>query len=163
MPQGRRPGAGSGPARLTNEEARDLFAGVLKLPKQRAPRVPGVKRKNTARELPIHREILAFLRRALPPGTPINHSAAGGDLGFGKTAAIAIAKARSMGTEDGWPDLEVICGGNFYAIEVKAPGNSLSKDQKEVRDLILWNGGFYGVARSVEDAAVLLEMWGIVP
>lgn len=124
--------------------------------------------KRVARELPVHREVLRFLRAELPPGTVVMHAPGGGDLGGGAAAHRAAAKARSMGYSDGTPDLFWVgWDGVLHCVEVKAPGGAvggskgyLSRDEREVKDLLVWAGARYGVVRSVDDARVLLDAWG---
>jgi hypothetical protein len=48
--------------------------------------------------------------------------------------------------------LGIMVGGRFLAIEVKAPGEDLSPQQRKFRETILMFGGLHVVARSVEDA-----------
>ena len=47
-------------------------------------------------------------------------------------------------------------------LELKRPGETLSREQKEFR--VEWEraGGIYGVAWSVEEGKALLKEWGVV-
>jgi hypothetical protein len=51
---------------------------------------------------------------------------------------------------------------HIMGLEVKSPGGTLSREQKEFR--VEWEraGGIYAVFRSVEEGRTLLEEWGVV-
>lgn len=66
---------------------------------------------------------------------------------------------RSGGTV-GWPDITgLLPNGRLFCIEVKGKHGRVSPIQRKVMDLITASGGIVGVARSVEDAARILDPW----
>jgi hypothetical protein len=119
------------------------------LGKQKAPR--------TDVEGPIHVAILAFLRWSLPDAV-IHHSPNEVDMS-GRQAARMVSRARDLGMRPGWPDIEILWRGRFWTIEVKAPDNHPTRDQRECGTEIIAQGGRWGVARSVDDARRLIGQW----
>lgn len=140
----------------------DLFAGTPHRP----------KRKNVSRELPVHRECLAYLRVALP-GAAINHSPNGfhvpmpPDLPprwrafFQHATAREMAKLKTMGAVSGWPDLMVIHQGRAMAFEIKAEKGRASEDQDNALRQLAANGALVAVVRSAADCQAALERWGV--
>lgn len=59
-------------------------------------------------------------------------------------------------TPKGLPDITIIKEGHYIAVEVKAPGKYLSKDQKIFKENVEKHGGTYILARSVEDVEKFL-------
>jgi hypothetical protein len=115
------------------------------------------KAKPVDREGPVHRAILAYLRAALP-GAVIHHSP-NETKWRSKRAMQTVQKAKRMGTLAGFPDLLVIWCGAVWAIEVKAPGNNPTPEQRAVGADIEAMGGRWGVARSVPEAEALVKAW----
>ena len=73
-----------------------------------------------------------------------------------------IAHNEAMGTIKGWPDLTCILPGPVVAFfEVKAPGNSPDKDQKDLHIALRALGCRVAVVRSVEEVEAALADWGI--
>ena len=92
-------------------------------------------------EGPIHKGILELLRLYLP-GALVHHSPNEMDMaGDAEARARAIARAASLGTVKGWPDIEILWRGQFWALEVKAPGNGPSPEQQAVGEAIEARGG----------------------
>lgn len=121
-----------------------------------------MSRKPVDREGPIHRACLQFLRKVLP-GALIHHSpnempVAGASP---KSKAIAQNKAKGLGMQPGWPDLEVFYRGLPMMFEVKAEGGTMSKTQRAMRDAFEAQGVHYAVVRSVDDVKEALDDWGI--
>jgi len=54
-------------------------------------------------------------------------------------------------TPRGLPDIIVVAGGLFYALEVKSEVGKQSKEQKEFEALVKKHGGKYFVVRSIGD------------
>lgn len=116
-------------------------------------------RRHTDREGPIHEQCLHYLRIALP-GAVIHHSANELELAGDSTSkAIAQAKAKRKGMLPGWPDLEILYRGQFWAFEIKAPGGRLSDAQVAVGAAIEANGGRWAVVSSADDVARCLSLW----
>jgi hypothetical protein len=111
------------------------------------------------REGPIHRSILAYLRREYPAAL-IHHSRNEMNLKASpKSKAIAQSKAKAMGMLTGFPDLMMLNNGSFWAFEVKAKGNYASDKQKAVGALIEANGGKWAVVRSIDDVKGCISEW----
>lgn len=123
----------------------------------------GRKAKPRDVEGPIHKAVLNYLILVLPIGTPIHHSPNELNLG-GDPKAKAIAQSRSklLGMRPGWPDLEFILFGCFYALEVKGPDGKQTKEQIQVEADIRAAGGRYAVVRSVDDTKKALQSWGVI-
>lgn len=113
------------------------------------------------REGPIHHAILAFLYRVLPTNAVYHHSPNELDMA-GPSAARQVAKARKLGTKAGWPDIEIIWQGQFYGLEIKAPGGRQSPAQKDIERAIKQSGGHYAVVRSVDEASKILQSWKVI-
>ncbi len=81
----------------------------------------------------------------------------------GKITPAKAGRLKAMGLRAGISDL-VLVGpdGQAYFLEVKTPGGKLSESQKLFSNLCLAKGWKYAVARSVEDAAELVRVWGLV-
>lgn len=58
-------------------------------------------------------------------------------------------------TPKGLPDIVVVAGGLFYALEVKKPKTYQSPEQKEFEALVKKHGGKYFVVRSIEDVQAI--------
>lgn len=58
-------------------------------------------------------------------------------------------------TPKGLPDIVVIVGGLFYALEVKTPVGKQSPDQKEMERWIKSHSGKYFVVRSIDDVQAI--------
>ena len=80
----------------------------------------------------------------------------------GKVFCPGGTRLQRMGMRKGVPDLVILHSGGIMGLEVKSPGGTLSREQKEFR--VEWEraGGIYAVARSVEEGRALLEEWGVV-
>lgn len=117
-----------------------------------------VKAKPVDREGPIHRSIIAHLRKVLP-GAVVHHSP--GEFGVnGKEIARQIAKNKKNGMLVGFPDVLTFWQGRAFVIEVKVEGNGLSKPQKALRAEIEAQGIPYAVCRSTADVDEFLAEIG---
>lgn len=113
------------------------------------------KRKPRDREGPLHRAILAHLRRLFPAAI-IHHSPNAVGLS-GALIRRQIAHNTAMGTVKGFPDLLVILPGpRVLMIEVKAPGNYPDADQRALHDRLRALGCLVAVVRSCEDVDAAL-------
>jgi len=70
---------------------------------------------------------------------------------------------KALGTRAGFPDLAFLWHGKFYAFEVKTQKGRQSPAQKDWQGAITNAGGFYAVVRSVDDAKLQLNAWGVAP
>lgn len=119
---------------------------------------PRLGSKRQDREGPIHREILAHLRRRFPDAI-IHHSA--NSIGLsGALIQRQIAHNEAMGTVKGFPDLLCLLPGQQVMLfEVKAPGNYPDADQKALHHKLRALGCSVAVVRSVEEVDAALEEW----
>lgn len=108
----------------------------------------------------IHMSIVDLLPYILPAGAIFHHSPNEVDA-KGADIARAIAKAKKLGMVGGWPDIEIIWRGGFYALEVKTRKSSQSDDQAACQQMIEGAGGKYAVIRSSQAAEQQLAAWGV--
>lgn len=75
---------------------------------------------------------------------------------FNRTAGGGFTMRRlPKYTPKGIPDIIVVAGGLFYALEVKTPVGRQSPEQKEFEALVKKHGGKYHIVRSLEDVIAL--------
>ena len=103
----------------------------------------------------IQKAIVRFLGHALPLDAFV--FAVPNQRGTRKKFEMGILK--SLGVRAGVPDLIILYRQKFIGLEVKAPGNSLSPEQKVARDAIVRAGGIYELVRSVEEVERFLRKW----
>lgn len=130
------------------------MAKTLRIPRPgngRAPGLPSAQRKKRIdREGPIHREILAHIRKRLPEAIAHHSPNAVGLSGYRIAKQLHLNEA--MGTIKGWPDLTCILPGPVVLFfEVKAPGNYPDKDQKALHEELRSLGARVAVVRSCDD------------
>ena len=113
--------------------------------------------RNVDREGPIQRAILEYLRLRYPHAAI--HASPNANTMKGRNVMLMIAKQKSLGMRPGWPDIEMIHEGRFYAFEVKAEGNRQQDNQKDVERDLRAAGGFYAVVRSVDDVIETMADW----
>jgi len=114
------------------------------------------------REGPIHRSILAYLRKVMPDALifhPANEIASKIPGATPKQRMLSQSRAKALGMLPGIPDLIVLHQGRFIAFEVKAEGNYQQPNQKAVEALVDANGGYYFVVRSIDDVKDVLDGW----
>lgn len=110
--------------------------------------------KRSSPEAALQIEIKKYLTVALPPSILCTASLAGAHLHV-RTAT----KAKAMGVQKGWPDLQFLFpDGVTRYIELKA-GASLSPEQKAFRDYAE-PLGIWALGRSLEDVVKTLRGWG---
>ena len=112
------------------------------------------------READIQRDIVRFLRAALPAGAIVHHSPneTGASTRAGRTRQAILA---GMGVCPGWSDLVVLADGRVLFLEVKTPAGRLSPAQRAFRDLAIEQGFGFVVVRSIDDARAALGDHGI--
>lgn len=119
------------------------------------------RKKPVDREGPVQREIVKFLRKAMP--FAIVHHAKGEINKSGASIMREQAKAKANGALAGFPDLLVLpyasVGVLFF--EVKAEGGYASKTQKEMHERLHNLGYRVAIVRSVQDVRESLAEWGV--
>lgn len=119
------------------------------------------RRRNVKREAPIQEAMVAYLDLALPPAAGIWWSAT---LNGVRLTPRQQGEAARAGLRKGLFDLIFVRltgpdAGQTYHIEVKAPGGSLTPEQKVLMDA-LWAAGRGAVARNPSQLCAALTAWG---
>lgn len=117
-----------------------------------------------------HIAILEYLRTVFPEAV-INHAPNEVSIPFPtwfptevmgtlrRVIASYLSRQKDLGMRPGWPDLEMIYRGAFWAFEVKAEGGYPTKEQKQVGAEIIAAGGRWAVVRSIDDVEECIEEW----
>jgi len=71
---------------------------------------------------------------------------------FGSRSPRAAGRMKAEGMRAGAPDLCIIFGGHFYAIEMKTPTGRQSDAQKAAQQEIIRAGGTYIIIRDIDQA-----------
>ncbi len=79
-----------------------------------------------------------------------------------KRGWVNAAILQAMGMTAGIPDIVILKGGDMYALELKAPKGVLSPSQGLVLQRMKDCGAQVAVAKSLDEAIVTLECWGII-
>ena len=108
-------------------------------------------------EGPIQRAICSYLTTVLDPAVAQWFAIPNENDGTPKMNSRLNAQGRKKGVAD----LQIVHAGRALFIEVKSPKGTQSPSQKEFEQRICIVGASYGVARSVDDAAMLMERWGV--
>lgn len=106
-------------------------------------------------EAQLHKAVAQYLAAALPPEVVWTTFPAGGG---GK---VRGAQLKERGLRAGWPDIQLIVGGSFVGIELKAPRGKLYREQVARHDEIREAGGYVFVCRSLEGVASVLRGLGV--
>lgn len=117
--------------------------------------------KRVDREGPIHRSILAYLRRVFPDA--LIHHSKNEIRQRGSKIALELARAKRDGVVTGFPDLVVFPVTSLTPMffEVKAEGNYASPPQKEVHAKLAALGYRVAIVRSIEDVQEALTEWNV--
>lgn len=94
----------------------------------------------------LQRQVVSFLRWALPDDACFTHIPLGGQRH--KRAAQRLV---GLGTKAGWPDLLIVYRSKAYFIELKAPHGVLSAVQRQAIRKLIYCGAVVLVCRSLED------------
>lgn len=81
----------------------------------------------------------------------------------GTRTIVEATILKGLGVKAGVADL-VFClpHGRFAAVELKAPKGKVSEVQQAFAERVQHHGGYYALARSLDEYAVILERW-LVP
>lgn len=107
-------------------------------------------------EAALHAAVAHYLTLALPGDAVFHHSPQ-----ENKAHVAHRVKLKKMGTRTGWPDLEIIHGGRFHAIELKAARGRLTSAQKDILTVLGHCGAKVAVCRSLADVEAILRRWQI--
>jgi hypothetical protein len=81
----------------------------------------------------------------------------------GKTTMAIMGKLKRMGLTVGVADLVIGCDGRMYCMEVKSVTGKQTANQALFGAWALSCGIPYELVRSVKDAVVAMQIWGILP
>jgi len=112
----------------------------------------------TQSESHIHTEVadwLRFVEREL--GEPLIWTSV---VNEGRRGWKAQQTIKRHGLRKGWPDITILHGGDLLCIELKAAKGRLSPEQRVVGEIIQAAGGYWAMARSLEETQECLRNWG---
>lgn len=117
---------------------------------------------STLTEADLQKQVVDWLKIALPPGCVFHHSP-----NEGKRHVAFKKKLKTMGTQSGWPDLEIFIPGDQAVhsistsvfIELKRPGGKprMSGTQLEMAQRLILAGCHYGMAQSLGEVFDILD------
>jgi hypothetical protein len=108
-------------------------------------------------EQTIHRTIVQHLTVRATPGVVWWHSPNGG-----WRSPVEAAIFKSLGVRAGVADLILLHDGQFFALELKAPGGRLTESQAAFLDDVESAGGIVACAEGLDAALRRLERWGLL-
>jgi hypothetical protein len=112
-------------------------------------------------EQQIHKAVISHLRQRGAPGLLFWHT--DNNVGIrGRKGAIQGAIKKSLGVRAGVSDIVAFYNRQFFALELKAPGEKPNDDQWKFIDGVTENGGFAFWADNLDAALDILESWGLL-
>lgn len=108
-------------------------------------------------EQDIHRSVVAHLKERAMPGVFFFHPENGG-----KRSAIEAKIFKGLGVRAGVPDLIVFYRAQIFGLELKAGKGRVSPVQLATMNDMEVAGARVAVARSLDEALVTLECWGVL-
>lgn len=104
-----------------------------------------------------HIAVIDFLRLALPAAAMVWHTP-----NEAKRSVVERVYLRRMGLMPGFPDIAILMHGRLWVAEMKAPGETTSRDQDVcISHLMLCGAKYLGIWRSPDDAEKSLIENGI--
>tara|TARA_R100000655_G_scaffold5265_1_gene16296 strand:- start:89 stop:481 length:393 start_codon:yes stop_codon:yes gene_type:complete len=97
----------------------------------------------------LQKQVAAWLNVVLPDGSIFHHSP-----NEGRRHVNFKMKLKLMGTQPGWPDLEILCPETlpiFIELKRPKPKSNLSLNQLLIRDQILNLGCHWALCRSLDE------------
>ena len=113
-------------------------------------------RKRRQEELDLHKTVATFFKWAMPADCAWTHFPAGG-----KRSKKTGGELSAMGLKSGWPDFQFVWRGRGLFMELKAPGGTLSADQRQTHTKLRLAGGEVVICRTPEEARDAVLAWGI--
>ncbi len=95
-----------------------------------------------------------FMFHSIPNERVLNSPNAGG--------MARLNKLKKMGLLPGCADLEVVCKGQAYYMEVKRPRETLSMNQRYFRQNAQTHAAGYAMVHDADEAIDALKIWGII-
>lgn len=108
-------------------------------------------------EQKIHRAVVQHLAARSMPGVFYFHPANGG-----KRNLIEAKIFKSLGVRAGVPDLILFYRAQIFGLELKAANGRLTPLQRQTLNDMEVAGARTAVARSLDEALVTLECWGVL-
>ena len=108
-------------------------------------------------EQKIHQTIVQHLRTRAQRGVVWWHSPNGG-----WRSPVEAKIFQSLGVRAGVADLVLLHDGQFFALELKAPGGRLTESQAAFLDDVEAAGGVVACAEGLDAALRKLERWGLL-
>lgn len=116
----------------------------------------GKARPRNKPEQNFHIQVADLLTRCLPKDALFHHSPNGG-----MRNVIEAVNFKKMGTKAGFPDIIIIYQRRAYFIELKAPGQYLSDEQRDIHARLQDCGAAVETCRTIEQIANRLHAWDI--
>ena len=116
-------------------------------------------------EAQLQRSVIQHLRIRGARGALFWHTPNGAYLGGKRTSkgvAIQGAIMKALGVLAGVADICILHAGQFYALELKAPGGRSTEAQLAFRDAVNAAGGFATEAVGIDAALAVLTTWGLL-
>ena len=130
---------------------------LLMLAKGRRPR-PRKAAVPRPKEIALHMSVADLLRRFARLDWRWSHFPSGEHRDV-RTAA----KLKAMGVQRGWPDFTLFDPtGRLHALELKREGETLTDDQEDFQIWCIARGVPHSVSRSVDEALMVLDAWGVL-
>lgn len=109
----------------------------------------------------IHKAVADHLRQRGAPGVVFWHTPNGARMS-GRRGRVQGGIAKGMGVRAGVSDILAFHKGQFFALELKAPGGRPTVDQIKFIDEVRENGGAVCIAEGLTEALRTLETWGLL-
>lgn len=104
----------------------------------------------------LHMAAAQFLDLALPEDacwTTVEHG--------GYRTKAERGKLKAKGLKPGWPDVQIVWQGLMICIELKTPGGTLSKAQRDLHPRLMAAGALVYTAKQVEEVEGFLRGCGV--
>lgn len=105
----------------------------------------------------LHKAVVAHLKIRSEPNVFFWHTPNGGKRGI-----IEATIFKSLGVVAGVPDLVLLRNGECFGLELKADRGKLTPSQHLVHAAMQEAGAKTAVARSLDEALITLECWGLL-
>ena len=130
---------------------------------QKLAEAGAIRRYRQAKERKLQCAVIVYLNMNFPqedlPHWAVNNNISGG----GQSSVIQGKMAKDMGVLAGVFDLHFLYKGIFRVIELKVPGGTISKSQREYEKNIIKHGGECYYCYSAREVHEVLKSWGLNP
>jgi hypothetical protein len=108
-------------------------------------------------EAALQRSVIAHLQWRARPGVWWTHIPLGG-----LRSKIEASILRGLGTTRGTPDLLIVADGKAHFLELKAPHDRVSTEQRATHERLRAAGAEVAVAHGIDAAVEQLEQWQLL-